>query len=75
MAVLPFGSQSGLHVPNYLINSRTGNVPHAIQAGSVYGPVAFPNVSIVNTPSPVPVTKAAMYTGYAQRNFSGNTFR
>ena len=37
------GTVGGIHIPNYLLNANTGGVVAPIQAGSIYGPVSFPN--------------------------------
>lgn len=37
------GTTGGLHITNYLKDSRNGGVVAPIQAGRIYGPVAFPN--------------------------------
>jgi hypothetical protein len=39
--IAKLGTTGGYHVPNYLLDSTTGNVPHPLQAGNIYGPVAF----------------------------------
>lgn len=36
------GTTGGFHVQNYLLDSRNGIVVSPIQAGKIYGPVAFP---------------------------------
>ena len=65
---LPIGANGGSHVANYHRDATTGNVPAPIQAGNIYGPVAFvsSNRNPVAAPTPQRLGKyIGGYTGNA----------
>jgi hypothetical protein len=66
------GTVGGFHVPNYLINSKTGVVPHPLQAGNIYGPVTF-NAAGIFRPAATPQLQAEQQAFHAP-NVAGYSF-